>query len=346
MNLKKYMVLIIGCGIALLLAIAAAVLLFQQMSANGRAQAELKAALSKLDQLNKRQPYPNQANVDLTASSLASLKAKLLETQNRVRGSQVEPEQIEPAQFGPLLEKTSRQLKQEAASAAVALPENFAFGFGSYTAGAQPLSNAIPRLVIQVKTVAALTRIMYAARVTNILAISRDEFEEGMNRDTPAAGAAASGIFRTESRGPSSSGHAAAAYLRDIPEVPSNELYSVERFALEFSGRENSVWEVLNAFVKGPPFIIIRHLTLDSTTAGAAAAPAAGGRAGTAAAYAPEMFRESMRPGTSGMPSPGGVMTNLLMTSRDDRIVAGREPVRATLVVDVCRFTSGQGEEK
>lgn len=347
MNFRKYMVLMVGCGIAAVVAIGAAVLLVQQMSASGRSQSSLKSAMAKLEKLNARKPYPSPENVELTGRNLANMQGHLTQVRQALRTGQVEPEQIEPAQFGPLLGQMTRQLKKEATSAGVALPENFSFGFASYSAGALPLSNAIPRLVTQLKTVDALSRILYAARVTNLIGIVREEFESDMAREQAASAAAAApaSLFRETTRGGPSE-RAGGAAMKAMPPVESNALYSAERFSLEFIGRENAVWEVLNALVKGPPFAVIRDVTIESTTAGQAVAPAATGSRASASypsEYGPGYGRESVTPGSA---QPAVVATNIVATPREERVVAGRESVRASIVLDVFRFSAGEGEAK
>ena len=334
MNFRKHMMLFVGCGIALLLAIAAAVGLFLKMSENGKAQSDLKATMTDLERLNKSQPYPSVENVVLTSNNLVVVQKALLGTQNRLRVGQVEPEQIESARFATLLERTTKQLREQAVVGAVALPEHFAFGFANYTAGDQPVSNAIPRLVTQLKTVAELCNILYAAKITNIVSIGRDEFESEMS---PQGGSSAPNAPREVSRA-SPMGGSSVALFKDIPRVASNELYSVERFSLEFAGRENSIWEVFNALVKGPPFVVIRDVSLESVTTGQMTPPTAGGGGRTGA---PSYSYESARPGSGGS-SVTGVATNLAMR-REDRVVSGREAVRATVVVDVYRFADGKG---
>lgn len=132
--------------------------------------------------------------------------------------------------------------------------------------------------------------------------------------------------------------------MKGMPPVESNALHAAERFSIEFVGRENAVWEVLNALVKGPPFAVIRDVTLESITAGQAVAPAASaGRAAAShpAEYGPGYGRESATPGSVAQ---AAVMTNAV--AREDRVVAGRESVRASIVLDVFRFSAGEGEAK
>jgi hypothetical protein len=345
MNLKKNIVLVFGCGIALLLAIGAAVLLFLQISAASKAQSDLSASLAKLEQLNKRKPYPNNQNVALAAKNLEAMNSVLLDTQMRLRAGQVEPEQIERAQFPPMLEKTIRQLNEKASANAVGLPEHFAFGFESYSAGTLPQTNAIPRLVTQLKTVASICNLLYAAKITNIISISRDEFESELGKDPAQAGASSSGtmsMFRERSSY-APAGHAAAVNIKDICPATSNELFNAERLVIEFGGRENSIWELLNSLTKGPPFSIIRELNLETISGGTSITAASQANRGVPGAG----YQFSRGSESSGAPfgtAASGGATNYI--AREDRVVAGRETVRATIVIDVYRFAANKGESK
>jgi hypothetical protein len=345
MNVKKHLILIVGCGLALVLALASVVLLIRSMGSYGREQSELKSKMARLDQLNRRKPFPSDENIAQTRTNVALIQKVLMDTQAHLRTGQVESEEIESAQFGPLLEKTVKQLKNAAKNHNVMLPERFAFGFDRYSAGDLPMSNAIPRLVTQLKTVAALCDVLYAAKVTNIVSISRDEFESTTSKE---------GSVRPSSAAPSIFAHqtserTAHAGLRDIPVAASNELFSAERFSMEFSGRENSVWEVLNALVSGPTFVVIRDLTLESATTGLRTSGGSGERPFAAPVYSERPSEmglgysaELVRP---GMP-PAGLSTNLIAVPREDRVVAGREFVRVTIVLDAYRFALGKGETK
>ncbi len=344
MNFRKYMVLIVGCGIALLVTLAAAVLLVQQITSAAKIQSDLSSAMTKLDNLNKRKPYPNNENVARTETNLVLISRALAETQGRLKGGQIETAQIK-REFPQLLEETIRQLKEKAAANSVALPEHFAFGFDSYSAGTPPVKAAIPRLTVQLKTIASMCDLLYASKITNVAAITREEFETGAGRE--AASQAASAIsfrpFSEQAYSSSTATRSVNTALKGIPPASSNELYSVERISLDFIGRENSVWEFLNDLAKGPPFCVVRDLSLENM-----AAPQLSGSnpASVRPTAATSMFGREYATTPPGGATTSMVSTNLMMTPREDRIVEGRETVRAVVVVDVFHFADGKGDAK
>lgn len=353
MNFRKHLGLIIGCSVAGLLAIGAGVLLFFAISGSGKAQSELKSEQGKLDQLTRRKPYPNKENVELSQKKLESLGLVLSGTVARLSKGQVEAEAIEPAQFAPMLERTLNQLRKDASNAAVQIPPAFAFGFDRYSAGSIPMSNDVPRLVAQLKTMSRICGTLFAANVSNIVAVTRDEFETGVAPSAAAGGARA--MMGELAGGPASA--AGGRFGTDLPPIVSNELFQAERLQLTISGRENSIWEVLNAMVAGPLFTVIRDIQMESATAGVKIDPATLARPGAAGfgGMPPGMLgMERMgQAGGGGLPIGLGAMptmpaasTNQLIPSREDRVIAGRETVRMTLVVDVFSFATAKDAAK
>lgn len=339
MNFQKYMVLIVGCGIAGLLTIGAGVVLFQKMAAHGKAEAELRSARQKYATLEKRAVHPNDANLAATSSNLVQATAAFSNVIQKLRAGQLQ-ELTNTVEFAPMVEEVVKRLQDGAKSAGVMLPQDFAFGFDTYKKGTRPAAEAVPRLALQLRTTELVCKILYAARISNVVAISREEFDDGASQATPssAGGASLFSVGRSESR-PSASG---AVVVRDIPMSASNQIYSTERFYVEFTGRENAAWEVLNALAKGPPFAVIRHADIEATL------PAFGGTAGrgspvtgsaTSQAYGEAYGR--------GFPAGGAatlLSTNsLVFVEREDRVLAGRETVKAAIVFDVVRFAESSG---
>lgn len=327
MNSKKYLALIVGCGIALLMAIGAAVLLVLSISSHGKSEAELKTAMNRLEQLNRRKPFPAQENVAAAQSNLVALKKTLGDVQQTLSHGQIEPDDIERAEFGPMLERTVKRLRSTAVANHVALPEKFAFGFDRYSAGDLPQTSSVRRLVTQLKTISAVCDLVYAAKVTNLLSVTREEFETQSAGGAAGSESAPASLFGARVSAPSAP---TSINLKEVPVVASNELYSTERIGLQFAGRENAVFEVLNAFAKAAPFTVVRDVTLESVTLGQKAG---------------ESKQANPFGGQAEAAGGSGASTNLLV-AHEDRIVAGREDVKATVVLDVFRFAKEQGEAK
>jgi hypothetical protein len=232
-------------------------------------------------------------------------------------------------EFAPLVEEVVKKLKADAAVNSVLLPADFGFGFDDYlNTGLKPSTAAVARLSVQLKTTAALCNILYAAKVSNIVSITREVFDDSGAKAASTAG----GGFASPG-----SPVRATGFL-DVPSVPASELYQVERFGIEFNGRENAVWEVLNALSKGPPYVVIRDALVESMIP-------AFGQSGNRAVAAPATAAttasifDQLSSGVAANPA----ITNVLVVPRDERVVAGRESVKASLLLDVYRFETFKG---
>lgn len=309
MNWRKHMVLMVGGGIALLLLIAALVVLFRFQGQYGATTQALESAKIRLQQLNARNPYPSDDNVRKTRANLSTLTAQALTMQELLQKNQINGDKIEPAEFAPLLEKTSRRLQQKAQESEVLLPAGFAFGFPRYAEGALPSADAVFRLVGQLKAVETLCETVFQARIAQLDKLERDTFEEGVSMSDAEAAA--------NPRGRRGSSEAASAGSL-VPRVETTELYTVERISLTFQGRETAVWDAINAIVRHPSFMVIADLRLENSLALA-------GKLGKKTPVAPITGEKVVVP---------------QYPTHDDRIVAGREHVIAALVVDIYRFNT------
>lgn len=315
MNWRKHMVLMVGGGIAVLLLVAALVLIFRFQGEYSRVDGDLSSARGRLQQLSNRRPFPSAENLNKMQENLDQVQAMALDLQASLTQAQINGESMEPAEFAPLLERTTRKLQKRAAEVGSTIPEGFAFGFERYTLGELPSPTDVPRLVAQLRSVEALCEILLKAKVVMIEQVGREMFDAGGEgvKSAPA---------------PSSRSRARAAEVAaptvQVPLVASNELFGVERLSVSFLAREGSVWDALNGIARSPVFMAVVDLQMENTLA-------ASGQLGKKAPPAPIGQADHKAPG--GVPPP-----NAQYPARDDRIVGGREPVSVTLVVDLCRF--------
>ena len=348
MNFRKHAPLIVGLSLAGLLAIAAAVLLFFKWSASSKVGSEYDAQKSQLEKLNKRKPFPEQANVDALTTNLATVTTVFKKTIESLSAGQIEPGQASGSEFAQTLETLLNRLqKKEAPEAGVKLPAKFGLGLNAYIEGKTASSNNIPRLMVQARTAAALVQLLVDCRVSEVVDIKRDEFET-------AAASGAAGMMVASAPG--------AGSFAGMPAAVSNDMFYAERFSLSFTARDNAMWDVVNALSKGQPFIMIREISMDSgtpvgvsdsvrasmaaRTAAAATAPMYGGGGmmppmNVPGGYAPGAYP----PGTYGAPAARPGITNIYVP-REDRVVAGRELVKVSLVLDVFHFTAGKEQPK
>jgi hypothetical protein len=316
MNWRKNIVLVVGGGVALALFIVALVVLLKLQGRYRTVHGELTSAKSRLDALHRRDPFPSQENIAIVHTNQAALSDYMEELRNSLLKEQLETEQIETAEFAPLLEKTSRRLMQRAAVGGVKLPDRFAMGFDRYAAGALPSHGAIPRLVVQLKTVDVICNLLVDARVSEIVNVERTAFEGGVVEETDAE---AVPVF-TRRRSQQAAAERAPVDT-EVPMAETNELYGVERIKVSFTARDASVWEVLNALARVRAFVTVVDVKIENT-------------------IPTTVFTERKPPS-----APQAGMAVVVHPTHEERVVSGREPIRVDLVLDVYRFPRGPRKE-
>ena len=307
MNWRKHMVLMAGGGVALVLLIASLVFLVRFQRQYGATTRELESAYQRLQQLNNRNPFPSAENVDKIRLNLEELRKQAAQIRDVQVRSQIKGESMEPAEFAPLLEKSSRRLQQKAQESGVVLPSGFAFGFPRYAEGALPNKDDVFRLVAQLRAVEAVCDVLFQASISQVDSLERQVFDE-----SSAGGEVAAPEARRTRRATAE----AAPVATSIPLTESNALYSVERITVTVQGREIAIWDVLNAVVRHPSFMVLVDVRLENTLA----------TAGT-------LGKKTALSTTGG---DGGKL--IQYPTHDDRIVSGRELVAATLVIDLYHF--------
>lgn len=316
------MLLIVGGAIGLVLLLGAGYLLFRFQSSYQKINAERKAAMDKLDRLNRNDPFPSATNVALAAANKEALARYLESVQEELQRDQGEPEKIEPAEFAPRMERRIQQLRAHALMAGVTIPERTSLGFDRYAQGELPSMDAIPRLQVQAKTIETLLELLISVKVDEIVDIRRDVFEEAQVE--PVEGAPVDRRFvaavPTGSTEPSTG----------MAPPEENDLYTAERIFLTFVTREHGAWEVLNRLASSKMFAVVSHVEIrnEKPVASSGPSPLPG---------APPGFAEPV-----GLPG-AGLVAPTAYRSHEERIAGGREPVRVDLAVDVYRFV---GEAK
>jgi hypothetical protein len=334
MNLKKNMVLIVGGTISFVLILAALVMLFRFHGTFKQVNGELQSSMNRLTTLHQSDPYPSDANVAQMREQAAILQGYFSNLYVHLESGQIEPEKMEPAQFPLLLERTIRKLLEDSMASNVKMPTRFAFGFDRYAKGELPSSADIPRLVVQVKEVAELCNLLYKSKINEIVSISRDVFEQAGESLQPVdqgGGSRRRGLISQQDQ------NTASAVFQHQPDAGEQAgLYSREHYVIKFSSSDASIPEVLNAMARAKMFVVVSKLELENSSKdvkkGSDIIPAA------APSRAAGVVAEA-----GSTPSAVGAKDS--PTSREQRIVAGREPVLVTLEVDVYRFAGEPQEE-
>lgn len=308
MNLKKNMTLIVGGAVTLVLLIILFVLLLKFNSSYQKVNRQLQSAQQRLTILNGRDPFPSEENVIVVQTNLAVLQNFFRALMASLQQGQAVPRKLETAEFNLLLDRTNRRLYQRAAAMKVALPPRFAFAFDRYAAGTLPDSVDVPRLVMQLESVDLLCGLLYASKVSEIMAIERPVFEA-------SAGPAVTETFVDPRQQRYGGGQPEAPdEAPDDKYMDPSGLFSREHYVLTFRGRDTAVLDFLNAVAANKRFVVVTRLQLENETG----IPKLGATVVSAAGPTPV--------------APSGPAT------REQRIVAGREPVKIIVEVEVYRF--------
>jgi hypothetical protein len=335
MNFRKNSTLIIGLGVAVILLGIAIFFLVGNRSDYNDAKSALVSAKARLNALNNRDPFPSDENIRETEEQLTLIRTNYATIINSMRAGQLLAEPIEPARFAVLLEDASRRLRERAQADGVTLPTEPGLGFKDYAAGKLPPNNpaVMERLVIQIKAIEHLANLLMNAKVSSIDVFQRDQFEYATEvsavpetvqplRGRGAVAAVAGRQATTETR----------MGLGGIPIAKPSDLYTTERFVIEFSGRESAVWDVLNRLASSKTSYVVADVRLTSTATDL-------GKPVDLKARLQNVASASRGPmgGPIGSPSaqPTPSMDSL---SREERVVGGRELIKVRLVVDMYRF--------
>lgn len=327
MNLLKYKVLLVGGSVALVLAAGACFGVFHFQGKYSKAAAELKSANDRLDRLNRRNPFPKAENTTIVQQNRDKMNDFVASLRDDFRKGQVAEETMEPAKFASFLDGVRKNVRARAAAAKSKIPEQVSLGFARYVAGALPAEADIPRLVVQARTVAALCDVIFETRIDELVDLQRTHFETAVDvAGTPGAAPAPMALMPGE-------GGLASTLMGSValPPLESNELFSAERFGIVFVGREYSAWEVMNGLARCGLFAVVRHIELENTVN----PKQPGGHPGAAPVPPPPAPVAG-----SGLPAPV-----IIHPPREERVVAGREQVRVSMVVDVYRFAGPPAAE-
>jgi hypothetical protein len=315
MNWRKHMVLIVGGGVAVLSFILALLFMLRARGEYSRVNQELENSMRRLETLSRRNPFPSPENIRRLEENLSTLREFADRVDAALQKGRLEPEAIEAAEFAPLLERTLARLSQRAAESGVLLPERLTLGMARYAAGELPANETIPRLVIQLKSMDALCRLLFETRIHSLLNVEREAFEivKPVSPEEPVV---------ARRRG----GEPQVPAAPTLPPPSANPLYETERFTFTFQARDATVWETLNALARSPLIAAVVDVQLANTAAD---------KLGKAQPVSPISGGE-----------PPGVQTVIRYPTHEERIVAGRELIQATVTVDVYRFVKDLKEER
>jgi cell division protein FtsB len=347
--LRKYLSLVVSAVVSLLLIASFGFFLGRYAVRYHRVTRELAEEQKRLDQLNRRKPFPNEENIRLLEVNREALGTTFRRLMGELSHGQYEPPPIEPARFPQELRRMNEGLRAMAQTGNVLLPPGFAYGFDRYFKGELPRRDEVPRLLTQLKAVEIVCAVLFEAGIVEILKVERQAFEQGSSPTAAGETAGArSYAALVESGGPPSEtrgGGLSAEAGRD-----PGGLFTWERVAVEFVTREAGLWTALNGLMRQRAFTVISQITVTNETprpplkipGSEEAPPGPGSR--------PLLAQAGVPPGRHRRPvweneaelapsEPGMPVIPRRPPTREERIVAGRDEVlRVRIEAEVYRF--------
>lgn len=331
MNVKRHLGLIVTGAITLLLVIVLGVMLIRFQGEYRRVRAGLASAESRLQRLHERDPYPSNTNVEMVRSNLVVLQRFYDQLYSTLKLGQVESVDLEPAGFPPLLDRTIKRLYARASEGGVQVPPRFSFGFERYALGSLPNKEDVARLNVQLRAIEKICEIIFNNKVSELTAVERTVFEKGVIEQM--AGTGRRRVFAEPEQG-----------VRTEEWKDPSGLFSRETFTFSIVAPDSVILNLLNNLARSGLFVVVSSVEMigEVPSVKPAEVTTSTGMPSAAGAVQPPRAAEA---GVSliGGPAPGeaGVAPKE-PPPHEERIVAGRAKVKATLQIRVYRFI---GEE-
>jgi hypothetical protein len=367
MNWKKYQSLLIGGGILLALIIAATVFLFKLKGGYEKTQGLLETKLNQVSQLNSKKPFPSPENARKIQEQVEELENIFGKKLNEKLDDQIEEVPVSGDDFIPYLrdliqsissrnpkvsvianatEKEPSEIEGEPAeepseneASLTRVAQNFDFGFPVYLdLGTPPPTNYIPRLTVQLQTVREVCNVLYDAGISELVEVTREEFETGSGRKSRRMGYS-EGELRS-GRPDTSEGMEGELAAED----ESLGLYTTEKLEVVFQADEGAVWEALSLLANAKAPIQVTKLYVENQNVD----------------IKPEFAKaatstSSSRRSRGSLRSAGGSRGSIRPPEKESEVVdinaltaaraAGNELIEVRLHLTVYRFNRAQTDE-
>ena len=174
---RKNLGFVIGLAVAVVLLGVGLWYTLGTMEESSMADGELQAKRQQLDDLVKRDPFPEQANIDLAREEEEKVTAFIRDARKKFAIREL-PDSLDNASFKSLLESTLADLAREAELAGVKLPDKASFSSYSFTLEDQrkqlqlPSSSLVP-LAAHLENLAVISRVLFDAKVHSLVSLKR-----------------------------------------------------------------------------------------------------------------------------------------------------------------------------
>ena len=345
-----------GAVVGALLFLVVTFLLVRSIQSYNEGNQTYRSQRSKLEKYLKKAPFPSDENVELEVSNAEQIDDWFDDVIMRLMGGNIESKgQRSPSRFVAVYGAMQSALNQYGRKQNVVVDANFTYGFDFYSGtGALPAPDDVPRLIDQLTMVTRLSRVLFDARIKQLVVIKRPVFEAAAKASTsPGSGATATRPSRSQAsarpsrssrnRRSSSSRAKPAATVSTAARDVSRELFKTERFVITFKARESALMEVLNSLATIREFVIVHSVILSKPLPALVpevSAPVSGGATSATAGDPLAML------GLTGAPGAGVVSgAEAVPAEKAVRFVSGvpmEIPLDVTLELDVYTFLREQ----
>lgn len=267
--IKKNLTLVLGGLVGLVLLGGSAFFLFAQSSRESTVNVTLEEKRTEWNRLNGLNPYPDEKNIKAVRDEAARVEKLTGSLRESIKAPSVQPV-TDTFSLKLLIETTISDLRKEAESAGVHVPDRYAFTFQKLREMPQFESNGIPKLAEQVAQISALCRVLFNAKVHTLDQLRR-----------PA-------ILKDEG--------GTADYLTKKA-VTNKNLIVRAPYDISFRSFSSELAGVLRGFASMDELVAIKTINIEPTTL-----PQSGGPAPT------PMFMPTQNPSMTMPGGPGGGM--------------------------------------
>lgn len=347
---RKNMPVIIGGAVVGVIALVLAYFLYAAIQAYGNSSDELVDANGKLTRLQRRPVFPSRENAEAMEEQVVEYQEYLQGLSESLRQNQPSTADFSRDRFLSDYADTMRSLLNGRNKGVIITPPTGGsipgmFGFELYRTGTPPNEKDLPRVMAQLQDIKAVCLALYDAGITEMLGVSRTEFETAAALANPSSDEDMGRNRRRRGREEEEPVAQPGALFTD-----PDGLFTRESYIFTFKASDAALQKVLDSLAAGQPFAVVTSLVVGNPTLpliqppppppGAAVEP----QGGPVAASTISGFRAV---GSATPPVAQKEAAPIL--PRELRVSAGQETPIISMNVDVYRFldlASKQAEEE
>lgn len=271
MKWTRYKLLIISGGITLVLSVGLIFWIMSTLGKRNQVQGQIESLEEQQTRLSSEKPFPSARNYDQLKSEQGKVIVQRDQLKELIREKQLQPVVLNRSRFGEYIKSEYVPEIRAAARAAtkgseygviLADPD---FGLSEYLQGVLPETVRIPSLLLELETMAHLSKLLFDSGISELNLVKAVEEESSQNRRAERATPVAPTVpgFNMGMVDPATGvplvGQQNDEGLSDL-QKEKNRLFTYKDYRLEFKAYEDFLWETLNRFAADPNQLVITEL--------------------------------------------------------------------------------------